>query len=98
MNEFYFVHGDADLTNQFRFTCSKFNIRNTRTRFEICSKLTLNTPERRGFSSPYFPAFGQNAERYGVSLLIQSECGKYGLEKSRRSGVFNINFEYIFIP
>ena len=30
MNELYFVHGDADLTSQFKFTCSKFNIRNTR--------------------------------------------------------------------
>ena len=25
---------------------------------------------------PYFPAFGLNTERYGVSLLIQSERGK----------------------
>ena len=28
------------------------------------------------FSSPYFPAFGLDAERYGVSLRIKSECGK----------------------
>ena len=28
------------------------------------------------FSDPYFPAFGLNMERYFVSLLIQSECGK----------------------
>ena len=28
------------------------------------------------FSGPYFPAFGQNTDRYGVSLRIQSECGK----------------------
>ena len=26
----------------------KVNIRNTRTRCEICSKLTIKTPERRG--------------------------------------------------
>ena len=26
-----------------------------------------------GFSSPHFPAFGLNTERYGVYLLIQSE-------------------------
>ena len=25
---------------------------------------------------PHFPAFGLNTERYGVSLRIQSECGK----------------------
>ena len=28
------------------------------------------------FSGPYFPAFGLNKERYGVSLRIQSEYGK----------------------
>ena len=28
------------------------------------------------YFGPYFPAFGLNAERYGVSLRIQSECGK----------------------
>ena len=30
----------------------------------------------RSYSDPYFPAFGQNTERYGLSLHIQSECGK----------------------
>ena len=34
------------------------------------------------FSGPYFPAFVQNTERYGVSLRIQSKCGKYGPEKT----------------
>ena len=28
------------------------------------------------FSSPFFLAFGLTTERYGVSLRIQSECGK----------------------
>ena len=28
------------------------------------------------FSRPYFPAFGLNTKRYGLSLRIQSECGK----------------------
>ena len=28
------------------------------------------------FAGPYFPAFGLNTERYGVSLRIQSKCGK----------------------
>ena len=31
------------------------------------------------FSVPYFLAFGLNAERYSVSLRMQSECRKYGL-------------------
>ena len=30
----------------------------------------------RSHSGPYFPAFGLNAKRYSVSLLIQSEYGK----------------------
>ena len=30
----------------------------------------------RSFSGPYFSAFGLSTERYGVSLPIQSKCGK----------------------
>ena len=30
----------------------------------------------RSYSGPHFPAFGLNAERYSVSLRIQSECVK----------------------
>ena len=30
----------------------------------------------RSYPGPYFPAFGLNTERYGVSLRIQSECEK----------------------
>ena len=30
----------------------------------------------RSYSGPYFPAFGLITESYGVSLRIQSECGK----------------------
>ena len=30
----------------------------------------------RSYSSPYFPAFGLNMDRYPVSLRIQSECEK----------------------
>ena len=30
----------------------------------------------RRYSGPYFPAFKLNTQRYGVSLRIQSECGK----------------------
>ena len=35
------------------------------------------------YCGPYFLAFGLNTERYGVSLRIQSECGKCGPEKLR---------------
>ena len=30
----------------------------------------------RSYSGPYFLAFALDKERYGVSLRIQSECGK----------------------
>ena len=41
------------------------------------------------FSGSYFPAFGLNAERYGVSLRIQSKCGKYGPEKTAHLDTFH---------
>ena len=38
----------------------------------------------RSFSGLYFPAFGLNTERYGVSLSVFSpSAGKYGPEKLR---------------
>ena len=37
----------------------KVNNRNTRTRCEICSKLTIKTPERRQFSGVSINDFGQ---------------------------------------
>ena len=30
----------------------------------------------QSYSGPYFPAYGLNMERFGVSLCIQSKCGK----------------------
>ena len=30
----------------------------------------------RSYSGPRFPEFGLNTQRYGLSVLIQSECGK----------------------
>ena len=35
------------------------------------------------FSGPYFPAFGENAEWYKISLLFSPYAGKYGPEKQR---------------
>ena len=40
------------------------------------------------YSGPYFPTFGLNKERYGVSLRIKSECGKYGPELFRIQTLF----------
>ena len=63
----------------------------------------------RSFSGPYFPAFGLNTERYGVSLRIQSECGKIRTRKTPRKirtsktpntdtfhAVFVLNFLYFY--
>ena len=43
------------------------------------------------FSGPYFPAFGLNTERYFVSLLIQSECGKIRTRNNSVFGHFSSN-------
>ena len=43
----------------------------------------------RRFSSPYFPAFGLSAGRYGVSLRIQSECGKIRTIKTLNTDTFH---------
>ena len=41
----------------------------------------------RSFSGPYFPAFGLNTD--GVSLLIQSECGKNsGYRKTQKNSEY----------
>ena len=37
------------------------------------------------FPGLYFPVFGLNTERYGVSVRIQSECGKI---RTRKNSVF----------
>ena len=39
----------------------------------------------QSFSGPYIPAFGLNAEIYGVNLRIQS---KYGKIQTRKNSVF----------
>ena len=42
----------------------------------------------RSFSGPHFPAFGLNTGKYGVSLRIQSECGKIRTRKSPNMDTF----------
>ena len=60
----------------------KVNNRNTRTRCEICSKLTINTPERRLL----IPLKTSENQRFSDVFR--------GI-KRRRSGVFIVNFEHI---
>ena len=41
------------------------------------------------FSEPYFPAFGLNLERHGVSLRIQSGCKKVQIRKTSNTDTFH---------
>ena len=43
----------------------------------------------RSFSGPYFPAFGLNTERYGLSFRIQPECGKIQTRKTPNMNTFH---------
>ena len=43
----------------------------------------------RSFSGPYFPAVELNTERYGVSLRIQSKCGKIRTRKISNTETFH---------
>ena len=46
-------------------------------------KLNFLKPVRiRGYSGPYFPAFGLNTERYSYLCLLSSNAGKYGPEET----------------
>ena len=41
------------------------------------------------FSGPYFFQFGMNTERFGVSLDIQSKCGKIRNRKTPNAETFH---------
>ena len=43
----------------------------------------------RSYSGPYFPAFGLNTDRYGVSLRVQSECGKMRTRITPNTDIFH---------
>ena len=54
------------------------------------------------FPGPYFSAFGLNTKRHGVSLHIQSKCGKLWTRKYPNTGTFhavilNILLQYPYI-
>ena len=53
-------------------------------RHNVC-RHCVKTVRIRSYSGPYFPAFGLNTDRSGLSLRIQSECSK---NKDQ------VNFEY----
>ena len=79
-HRFNFVGGTACLINE---TKRHLKIR-------ICVKITDNKKylhyvknvHIRSFFGSYFPTFGLNTKRYGVSFRIQSECGKIRTRKT----------------
>ena len=56
----------------------------------------------RSYSGPYFPSFGLNKERYGVSIRIQSECGKMWIRITPNTDTFyevcSITFVFFLSP
>ena len=46
------------------------------------------------YSGPDFPVFGLNTERYGVSLRIQSKCGKLGTRITLNTDIIQILYGY----
>ena len=54
-------------------------------RFSESPSHCVKSVKIRSFFGPYFPSFGLNTERYGVSLGIHSECGK---KRTRKNSVF----------
>ena len=55
----------------------------------IWLSLREKCPNTEFFSGPFFPAFGLNTERYGVSLRIESECRKIRTRKNSVYGHFS---------
>ena len=52
----------------------------------------VKTVRIRSFSGPYFPAFWLNTKWYGVSLRIQSKCGKMWTRKTPNTDTFHAVF------
>ena len=42
----------------------------------------------QGNSGPHFPEFGQNVERYSISLRIQSKCWKMRIKITPNTNTF----------
>ena len=64
-------------------------VRNDFQDFFFCWKHCMKSVHVRSFFRPYFPVFGLNTEIYGVSLRIQSECGKIRTRKTPTTNTFH---------
>ena len=63
----------------------------------ICHKHCVKSVCIRSYSGPYFPAYGPNTERYGVSLRIHSECGKIWTRITPNTDTFQVYSEKFLI-
>ena len=48
-----------------------------------------------GYFGQHSPAFGENTERYGVSLHIQSKCGKIQTRITPNTDTFHAVYVYV---
>ena len=51
----------------------------------------------RSISDSYFPIFGLNTDRYSLSLLIQSKCGKIRTRKTSNTDTFYVVYFCSFL-
>ena len=62
---------------------------------KICGFHCVKSVRIRSFSGQYFPAFGMNTERYGVSPHIQSKCGKIQTRQTPNTDTFHAVFVWL---
>ena len=65
----------------------------------ICNKIKrkhcVKSVPVRSYSGPYYPAFGLNAERYSVSVSIQSERVKIQTRITPNTDTFHLLYEML---
>ena len=74
VEEIFLVSASFPIFLLILISCSFINLLRIKARF-INFSHCLKSVLIRSYSGPYFPAFGLNAERYGVSLCISPNAG-----------------------
>ena len=62
------------------------------------TKYCVKSVHIRSYSCPYFPAFVLNTVIHGISVRIQSECGKIGTRITPNTDTFYAVFSFCFFP
>ena len=76
----------------------KINIDAAIVNCNICNIHCAKSVRIRSYSDLYFPAFGLNTERYGVSLRIQSRCGKVRTRITPNTDTFHAVITILITP